>query len=260
MTLDIHNGFNFRDLGGYKTQDGRVVASHRLIRSASLEYLSAEELEYLRAYGVRNIVDFRSTQEKTASPDRIPAGTRYLFDPVFSTDETLTSQAPRALAAGFSADPHEGFEHMKQTYADLVRAESAKAAYRKFFDVLLGADAPAGATIFHCTVGKDRTGMGAVYILTVLGVDAETIRADYLATNQFMGIPREYILGKVRAEGGNAVLEANLVDLLTASEAYLDSALGVIESEFGGMQNYLRHELGLDDDQQKQLREMYVEA
>lgn len=259
QVLDITNGFNFRDLGGYRTTDGRTLASRRLIRSASLDYLSDSELAYLADYGVRHVVDFRSAQEQEASPDRIPEGAKYLFDPVFSVDETLTSQSPESLAANFSADPVEGREHMKQTYIDLVNQASAQQAYRKFFDVLLDNTAPEHTSVlFHCTVGKDRTGMGAVYILSVLGVDAATIRADYLATNSFMQIPKQFMLGKVREGGGNENLEKNLTDLLTASESYLDSALRTINADFGGMQEYLRGPLGLDDEQQKELRALYL--
>jgi protein-tyrosine phosphatase len=259
QVLDITNGFNFRDLGGYRTQDGRTLASHRLIRSASLDYLTDPELTYLSDYGVRHIVDFRSTQEQEASPDRIPGGAEYLFDPVFSVDETLTSQSPESLAANFSADPDDGRKHMKQTYVDLVRQDSAQQAYRKFFDVLLNHTASASTSVlFHCTVGKDRTGMGAVYVLSVLGVDAATIRADYLATNNFMQIPKHFMLGKVREGGGNLNLEKNLTDLLTASESYLDSALHTINTDFGGMQEYLRGPLELDDEQQEELRALYL--
>jgi protein-tyrosine phosphatase len=153
QVLDITNGFNFRDLGGYRTTDGRTLASRRLIRSASLDYLSDSELAYLADYGVRHVVDFRSAQEQEASPDRIPEGAKYLFDPVFSVDETLTSQSPESLAANFSADPVEGREHMKQTYIDLVNQASAQQAYRKFFDVLLDNTAPEHTSVlFHCTV------------------------------------------------------------------------------------------------------------
>lgn len=256
--LNIANGFNFRDLGGYSTLDGHKIASHRVIRSASLDRLSPADLSYLSDYGVSAVVDFRSTAEKDASPDLLPADATYHFEPVFSTDETLTSQAPESLAQHFSADPHQGFNHMKQTYADLVRTDTAQTAYRHFFDVLLDATDTANAVLFHCTVGKDRTGMGAVYLLSVLGVDAATIRSDYLATNHFMELPRRYILDKVVAGGGNAALQQNLTDLLSATDAYLDSALTTIDTDFGGMQYYLHAQLGLDDDQQGQLRAMYL--
>ena len=266
QALNIHTGFNFRDLGGYRTADGRIVAPHRLIRAASLDHLDATDSAYLTDYGMSHVVDFRSLEEKNASPDRIPEGVTYLFDPVFSTDETLTSQAPESLAANFSTDPNEGREHLTQTYADLVRQPSAQKAFRAFFDVALGNNGMASrsvegddsAVLFHCTVGKDRTGMAAAFMLSALGVDDATIRADYLATNDFMDIPKHYILSEVKSKGGNETLQHNLMELLTASDAYLDSALTVIATEFGGMAEYLRNQLGLDDAQQSNLKALYL--
>jgi protein-tyrosine phosphatase len=158
QALNIHTGFNFRDLGGYRAADGRVVASHRLIRAASLDHLDATDSTYLTDYGMRHVVDFRSREEKNTSPDRIPEGVTYLFDPVFSTDETLTSQAPESLAANFSTDPDEGRAHLTQTYADLVRQPSAQQAFRAFFDVALGnAGLPATTALFNPTASFNLT-------------------------------------------------------------------------------------------------------
>jgi protein-tyrosine phosphatase len=95
-------------------------------------------------------------------------------------------------------------------------------------------------------------------MLSALGVDDATIRADYLATNDFMDIPKHYILSEVKSKGGNETLQHNLMELLAASDAYLDSALTVITTEFGGMAEYLRNQLGLDDAQQSELKALYL--
>ena len=68
-------------------------------------------------------------------------------------------------------------------YEDMINGQTAQKAYRKFFDLLLTNDKDKNALLFHCTAGKDRTGFGALLILSALGVPFTTIRYDYTLTN-----------------------------------------------------------------------------
>lgn len=83
LLLDIKHGFNFRDLGSYKTLDGRKIKKHKILRSANLAYLSERDVNYLDDYGLRYDVDFRSISEKEVEPDRISNNVHYHFNPVF---------------------------------------------------------------------------------------------------------------------------------------------------------------------------------
>ncbi|WP_179394439.1 tyrosine-protein phosphatase [Lacticaseibacillus absianus] len=257
--LDIHHGHNFRDLGGYRTQDGYTLRAHKLIRSGRLNELSERDLQYLADYGLRVDVDFRSPKERENAPDRLPAGVTYDFDPVLETDETKVSQEATELRATFATDPLAGFKNMLNVYANLVNQTHAQAAYRRFFDQLLANDAPDAALLFHCTAGKDRTGMGAVYVLSALGVDPLTIRRDYLASNQSLAAQRLKNLDAVRANGGSDELLASTRSLGRVADEYLDVALLAINREFGGMAQYLRDVLQLTRDQQRDLRRLYLE-
>ncbi|MCG4281973.1 tyrosine-protein phosphatase [Lacticaseibacillus saniviri] len=258
--LNIHHGFNFRDLGGYQTKAGQTIRSHKVIRSAKLDLLSDRDQAYLVNYGLKTDVDFRSPEEQLKEPDRVPTGVDYHFVPVFPTDETKNSTKPENLQEKFSSDPQAGFENMVTTYRDLVNLDSSKKAYRTFFDLLLANEADHDALLFHCSAGKDRTGMGAVYLLSALDVDPATIRQDYLAANRYIQEPLEEMLKHVRQSGGNDNLAQSMTDLWTVNGAYLDSALQTITSEYGNMANYLKDELKLSDSQQQDLRRLYLEA
>ena len=100
--------------------------------------------------------------------------------------------------------------------------------------------------------------MGAVYLLSALGVDGHTIRQDYLAANDYIQQPLEEMLAKVSAEGGNDNLKQSMRDLWTVNGAYLDSALQTINHEYGGMTAYLQDTLKLTPAQQKDLRALYL--
>lgn len=259
IVLDIKHGFNFRDLGGYRTKAGQTVRTHRLLRSGRMNELAPADLQYLADYGLQQVIDFRSLKERADAPDRVPEGVTDVFDPVFATDETKVSEsAEQERHTEMARDPLAGFRSMVNTYREIVNQPSAKKAYRDFFDRLLGANAQ-GASLFHCSAGKDRTGMGAVYLLTALGVDPLTIRQDYLASNRYLVGESQRMVDAVIADGGSAAQQASTRSLAGVANEYLDAALLTINRDYGSLQNYLKNELLLTAAQQRDLRALYLE-
>lgn len=257
--LNIHHGFNFRDLGGYQTKAGQTMRTHKLIRSGRLNELSTRDQQYLTDYGLAYDVDFRSPQEQSDAPDRVPSGVAYHFDPVFATDETKASiKAEELRRQALAKDPLGGFRNMVNTYADLVLLPSAQKAYRTFFDLLLANDGDQ-ALLFHCTAGKDRTGMGAVYLMTALGVDPVTVRRDYLASNLYLGEESERMVNEARQTGAAPALIASTRSLGGVANEYLDSALMTIDANFGSLDHYLTDALQITPAQRRDLRAIYLQ-
>lgn len=257
--LNIHHGFNFRDLGGYQTKAGQTLRYHKLIRSGRLSALSDRDQQYLADYGLRYDVDFRSPQEQSDQPDRVPDGVTYHFEPVFATDETKASiKAEELRRQALAKDPLGGFRNMVNTYTDIVMLPSAQKAYREFFDLLLANDGD-DALLFHCTAGKDRTGMGAVYLLTALGVDPVTIRRDYLASNLYLGEESERMVNEARKAGAGPAMIASTRSLGGVANEYLDSALMTIDGHFGSLDHYLESALKITTAQRRDLRAIYLQ-
>lgn len=256
--LAIKNGFNFRDIGGYKNRQQKTVKYHKLIRSGSLAQLSDEDLAYLSDYGMRYDVDFRSPQERQDAPDRLPESVSYHFTPVFPIDETRSTQKSWEERLHYNEAGDLGKKEMQQAYSDIVLADSARQAYRQFFDILLANDAPDEAVLFHCSMGKDRTGMGAVYLLSALDVDFETIRADYLASNTYLKTIQEQHLLKAKEVAQTPEFIENIRWLGRVSNEYLDHALCLIEQEYGSIENYLSNELLLTTKQRQDLQKIYL--
>ncbi|WP_143456740.1 tyrosine-protein phosphatase, partial [Limosilactobacillus reuteri] len=86
--LTFNNGFNFRDLGGYKTLNGQVLKCNTLVRSAHLSYFDRFEQRELYRYGIRAVIDFRSTSEVALYPDQLTSLIKYIRIPVFDNDIT----------------------------------------------------------------------------------------------------------------------------------------------------------------------------
>ena len=162
--LNMNGGYNFRDLGGYKTTDGKTVKWHRILRTGKLAELDSSDLSQLDAYNVRYDVDFRSKAEIKSEPDRLPTGATYTSLPVFAEDMTDSTQSPEERKAMLSGDANTGKNQMLEAYKMMVISNEAQQSYREFFDMLLDNGDENKSLLFHCTAGKDRTGMGAVFL------------------------------------------------------------------------------------------------
>jgi len=257
--LAVQGGINFRELGGYATKDGQTIKWHKVIRTGGLDQLTAAGQAFLGDYGVRYDIDFRSPQEVLDAPDRIPGNAKYVYAPVFNVDETRNSDGTDKMTANLEKHPDSGFKHMLKVYRMVANEQHAKDEYRRFFDNLLANDHSDEALLFHCTDGKDRTGMGAVYLLTALGVDFATIKQDYLLTNQTSIKRIEGAAADAKAQGASAATIDSIRALWSVDEAYLDAAMTEINRQSGNLSHYLRTELKLTKNEITDLQHIYLE-
>jgi len=258
--LNLEKGVNFRELGGYQTIDGKTIKYHKVIRSAGLGDLTQNDLNFLNNYGLKTDIDFRSQEEINQKPDRIPDGTEYVSAPVFQEDETEASKVQSdSFIPEIGGDPTNGFNHMKDVYRDIITGDQAKSAYRVFFDKLLSNDQDDDVLLFHCSAGKDRTGMGAIYLLTTLGVPMDVIKKDYLLTNQVnKGFVDNLILDLQNKGYKDENVLSSVRDLMTVHTDYLASAEKSIAETSGNIDNYIKDELKVTPAQISDLKKIYL--
>lgn len=258
--LPINHGYNFRDLGGYRTADGRTVKWRRLIRAGALSRLNSQDQETLAAVPVTIDIDLRSKPEILAAPDRIPQTAKYYHLPVFNVDVTNASRSDEEVAEEMQ-EPGNGYRHMQLEYRNMAKLASARQAYRKMFSLLLANST--GAALFHCTAGKDRTGFGAFLILSALGVPRETILQDYLLTNETTAEFRQRWVAQLQsstAELGNrdAVIK-NRSDMMAVFPGYLTAAIDTVNQLAGDPKHYLTDCLGLTRHDLADLQRLYLD-
>jgi len=259
--LNVTGGRNFRELGGYRTIDGHTVKWHKLLRTAGLAELTPEDQQMLSNYGVVADVDFRSKDEQAQSPDRVPAGVTYHFLPVFPADDQTDASASEAdLQKRFSSDGQAGHNHMVEVYRQMVTLDSAQSAYHDFFATLLANEDEQQSVLFHCTAGKDRTGMGAFFVLSALGVDPQTIRQDYLMTNETSAEHIKLVTADALKKGYGEAFASNIRALYSVSNDYFDAANKIINTQYGGTQDYLKDVLGLSHSDLTNLKQLYLDA
>lgn len=254
--LPLKSVRNPRDLGGYVGADGRKIKDGLLLRTGMVSCITPEDAAFLQRYGVKTIIDLRSPAECLNQPDAAIEGIKDLHIPVSSRDRTKAGASLRELAELYKADPLAGFKHMLGTYQRMVTAEHSQKAFHRILSFLAEAE---GGTIFHCSEGKDRTGMTAVLLLYLLGVDEETIRQDYLASGPALNDYRKKRDEEARANGESLIQRANLRSLGTVNNEYLDSALVAIEQNYGGMERFLAEEIAVTPDLRRKLQEKYLE-
>lgn len=242
--LHLQGGFNFRELGGYLGTDDRPVRWHRLLRTAHLASLTPADCLQLQAIGVRLVIDLRSTAETQAAPDRLGPQMRYCHLPVFDDDEAESAASVAELQRRFSRDPRSGYHRMMRVYRRLVTAPQAQAAYRRLFPILLQVPCDEGI-IFHCSAGKDRTGMAAIFILAALGVSSEQLLADYLLTNPASAEHIDQRVAAVKLGNGRTNFQHAVRDLASVNPDYFEQALSLIDYAYGGLTPYLRDVLGV---------------
>lgn len=258
--LDVTGGINFRELGGYPTIDGHTVKWHKLVRTAGLADLTPADQQHLSDYGVITDVDFRSKDEQRQAPDKVPAGVTYRFLPVFpADDETDASASQEELAARFSKNDQAGHAHMLDVYRQMITLQTAQDAYHDFFATLLANDHTDQAVLFHCTAGKDRTGIGAFFAMSALGVDPQVIRQDYLLTNQAVAPRVDRQAAEAKAQGLNETFVTNMRALYTVHADYFDAAMKIINTQYGGTQDYLHDVLNVSNGDIKDLKKLYLD-
>ncbi len=172
--LILPHATNIRDLGGLQTQNGKAIRWNKLFRADALSTLDETEWRILYQKGIRTVVDLRSFQETEMFPDTVPKGISWVHCPL--QEENLNIyDLDEGAAAAFRRS-------MAECYTDIA-AKTPQLLCTALGEVVKGLKT--GAVIFHCTAGKDRTGVLAATLLYLLGAYECDIIADYEVSNTY---------------------------------------------------------------------------
>ncbi len=255
--IEIPGITNLRDVGGQRTVEGRRVRAGQLYRSGQLDHAD-EHAPLLEDLGLAVVYDLRTEGEATHLPDRLPPGVDLVHLDVLAGAESSVA----AHLEDLFTDPVKADEilrsgdiaaHYLSTYRGLVTLESARASYRTLYSDLAGRS---DVALFHCTAGKDRTGWAAAALLTLLGVDHDTVLADYLRSSEPVVESFRPIIDQFAAAGGDPDL---LEPVFRVDPSYLDAAFDEVQLTFGSIERYFDEGLGLDADAQDALRARYLD-
>lgn len=236
---------NFRDVGGYETQDAKRVRWRRVFRADALHDLTPEDVDVLATMGLGDVFDLRTARELEvfAGTPLATRGVRHHHVPF--VPEVGGGRNEGALPAAATAVPlQQGHQAHAERYLEML--EGAKPAAQR---VLAHVAETADACVFHCTGGRDRTGLTAALLLSVLGVPRTVIAADYALTTQYL-VFSEQRLERMRALFGERVTRTGGAPATHAEVMTL--TLEGLDARYGSPAAYLE-DAGVTSDHQQSL-------
>lgn len=242
---------NFRDFGGWDTADGRKVARGKLYRSASFHDATDADMARLNAMDLRFMVDLRRPEERAHEPTKWSNENCRL---IFNDEGAGGTSLPPHLVALLQSDltPQATRDYMISLYREIPYDSRLIRLYRDWFAAL----GEGGAGVVHCAAGKDRTGIICALTLMTLGVDEETVFADYEFTNEAVDLEKRMpkIQARMEERLARKLDPAALRPMLGVEMDYLRAALETIEARSGSVENYLEQELGVSARERADLR------
>lgn len=256
--LPLAGAANFRDLGGYRTADGRHVRWGQIYRSGELGDLTDADLRYLEPLRIRMICDFRTRQEKLRLPDKVLRDLSNQSDvarfesPIGDESGSGTQRLIQEVLAP-DAQPEKLHELMTSIYESFALDGAPR--YRDALRQIVDGHTP---LVYHCSAGKDRAGLFSAILLTILGVPGDAIRRDYLLSNEYLLTPAAlaHMSSSLRAAipGAHAPNPEAVKILAGVDERYLAAAFSAIDRRYGSFDAYRLEALGLSDQDVETLR------
>ena len=267
--LPVKGIVNARDLGGYTVQDGRTVKSGMLIRAAHLADAKASDIAYLESLPVSAVIDFRKELEMPGKEDKELPGARYVSLPIDASGnamEKATEQEKKKFVGRNKFDIKKvivpvAFNKKAQAmaremYPTLLFTPECQEQFARFFRLVL--ETENGAVLYHCTQGKDRTGVASALLLAALGANRETIVADFDATNRVYDKDVRKYSRRVKFLGGKEEEIAVVKAFMGCNTENFIKALDRIDQQYGSLMAYLKGPIGLSDADIETLRARYL--
>jgi protein-tyrosine phosphatase len=247
-------------VGGLATADGRRVRTGLLFRSAALDGLTEPDAAELSRLGIQTVYDFRTGEERTARPDRVPPGVRHVVVDVL---DDMEGHKPGEIQGAMlePARANEAFRDGKGTamfvaqYRAFVGLDSARDGFGRVFRDLT--DERCRPALIHCMGGKDRTGWAAASLQLFLGVPPDDVARDFMDSNRFLRPMFQSFFDQFEARGGDPDLIAGF---LWVRPEYLEAALDEMRRSFGTIEGYFSDGLRLDAQTLRALRAAFLDG
>ncbi|KMQ67932.1 protein tyrosine phosphatase [Chryseobacterium sp. FH2] len=252
--LKIRKVHNFRAVENIKNIDGRILKKGRFYRSGHLHKLKEKSFDKLEKLGIREVIDLRNSKEISQKPDHLPVDIIYKNYSAFEDEGDQLDQAKKLVLKG-KVTGSDANKRMLDFYKDYVTENPG--IIKKIITEILESDQP---VLYHCTAGKDRTGITTALILTILKFDKETIYNDYLLSNNY----REKLVGKRLNLAHNLhfvypKMDIKVLEKLSWIEtAYLDAAFDEINKKYGSTDTYIQEVLGISEDKRQEYIEKFT--
>ena len=244
--VHMQGAINFRDIGGYKTADGHEVRWGKVYRSASINKLTDQDMETMKDKHIHTVIDFRGHAESAAAPDRLLPNTDYTL--CYAGSDSIGNDM-KSMVAMFK----QGNMLDKMYGTEGVQYFGAR--YKPMFQKLLGLKDDE-SILYHCTGGRDRTGLATVFLLRILGVPEAKIEEDFVASNVYLGnMMNGYMKQLAQATGKT---EQELADEMKLRPELIQKTFKAIDAKYGSFDVFAQKELGIGKKEVAVLKKKYT--
>jgi len=240
--IGLENTVNFRDLGGLKTKDGKTVRKGFIYRSDNLSKLKTDDFGRFNALRIATVYDLRTDHEIEGKEDHLPPNVRYMHTPVVQDNAGEIKGLKKRVLNGEITE-QQAKDMTARFYADAVTVNIG--SVKDILKQITSSDQP---VLYHCSAGKDRTGIISALILSILNVDRQVIVDDFMVSNYYRRARAEKTLGKAKL--GRIIkpkLNMDAIEILsTVDKSFINATFSAIDSTYGGMEPFIEKELGVD--------------
>lgn len=241
--INIKGIKNIRDIGGeYK---GVTVKEGMLIRGRALMHLNDEQKRLLvNKYNIKTIIDLRSSDEQFLDVVDQIKGTNYIAIPIFEREEKGISHNEKENKKKDAFAVYRHLPHMKQLYYNMLHGQSLK-NFAKVIQYIITAKDEEFGFYFHCSEGKDRTGIVAAILLMMLGVSRKEIMVDYLTTNKVNNRKAFKYYMAIKYMRFQPIFAVKVGRMFIAKRQYLQVLFDMVDKEYGNEEKFYTEGLGL---------------
>lgn len=249
--VDFKKVINFRDIGGLKTKDGKIIKWGKIYRSGHLNKLKKSEFIKFENLGLSTVIDLRTDKEIGKKPDHIPSRMKYFNYQAYDDSEDMFSKTRKDVIKG-RVSPEVSNELVKEFYGLYATHDVEKV--RTILNTILDNDK---STLFHCSAGKDRTGMVGAILLSILNVDREVIINEYLLSNNYRenDVAKRMKLAKFGKLFFHNINYEVIENFSWIKPEFIQAMFDEIDKQYGSMDNYIEKGLKISKEQ----REAYID-
>lgn len=238
----------YKDLGGIKNKENKTIKKNMILKSTNLNKLKKADIKKLKLNNLSKVIDLRTDTELNEKPDiKIPNVT-YLHIPIFNEKVagiTRESESNRIESL-------KNLSNISDLYKIMVTDEYSILQIKKIINEIVNSNE--FSILFHCTAGKDRTGVIAMLVLSILDVDMEDIIKDYLYINKIQKTKANiyYFVVKCFTKNKNLALKAK--QFCIADENYIKATMQTICNIYGSVDNFIRNKLNITDEMKRNFK------
>ena len=245
--ISIESVSNFRDVS-----IGSKMKKNLLFRCAKLSTLNIKDIKILENLSPHAIIDFRDAKEVKLAPDNLSPKLlkKYINLPISAS--TLSRMVSEKQLNGDELKSYE--KVMEDSYRMYINDH--KKVWIKFFEILLRSNKR--PIIFHCSAGKDRTGIASFMIQSIFNNHIDMIFENYIISNDLLTIKAATAEQKTDSSKQDTLVTKNmLITLGKVKKSYLNAAIDEIEKNYSSLENYLISQLGLKHNDIQKIQQIF---